>query len=309
MYLYVCTSYSIGAAGASGAAGAAEAAGAAGAAGRASAAAAAVRAAEVVLPQVANTQWHIHCKSVIASLELIALLRKTNSPGCVEPDDLMSAIKGHLDLFAKAYGANSFRPKHHYVLHLPAMLLFWGVLLCTFTLERKHRALKRYACARKNLKKYESHVLEDLAQHNIWELCQKHWRAFSSANPTKIQLTELRHIYPSAFKLTLHNSIYGLTFITRGDAVSYTNKGKTLIGQLLLCVGIDFGDRVSMDCWVSEWSVDRSAATVSGFLNMNCTDTVAIVPASGLLEPLIYRMAGDESTSVVAVPYGFKVDA
>ena len=56
--------------------------------------------------------------------------------------DLLALQHVHLSLHKDAYGNSNCRPKHHYCLHLPDQYLRDGMVLDTFTVERKHRSFK-----------------------------------------------------------------------------------------------------------------------------------------------------------------------
>ena len=85
-------------------------------------------------------------------------------------DMLAAAICDHFTLFIAAYGADAIKPKHHYALHLPRMLATHGVLVGTFTHERKHRVVKRNTRDRMNLTKWDLGSLEEITVHQLKEL-------------------------------------------------------------------------------------------------------------------------------------------
>ena len=125
---------------------------------------------------------------MIAVLDVIDLCVKCRMPGRVAPTTLMAAIVKHLDLFIQVYGEDAVKPKHHYSLHLPLQLLIFGALLSTLVLERKHRAFKRYARGRTNLRNFEVGVSQEVLCHLVWELTEKHADAYSTSTPTSKQL-------------------------------------------------------------------------------------------------------------------------
>ena len=160
--------------------------------------------------------------------------------------------------------------------------------------------MKRYAMHRLATAHYDTNVLEDVTVHNVWELCQKHWTAYSTSKLNALQRKELRELFPHAFDFTLHNSIYGNMQITRLDCVAFEYEGACRIGKFVLCVGIDWGDKSDMLCWIELWT---HAVNIPGFADCVCNCNLVQVNASALLDALTHRFSGDGSTCVVALPF------
>ena len=78
-------------------------------------------------------------------MALCAVLDMLTSHDVMDPNVLYVKIKRHIELFVAVYGKDAFLPKHHFSLHLAAMLSFHKILICLFTNERKHKEIKRYA--------------------------------------------------------------------------------------------------------------------------------------------------------------------
>jgi hypothetical protein len=150
-------------------------------------------------------------QSMILGLEVLDMLQSCKIKNKVDPEKLRRAIKTHMDKFIEMHGEEAVRPKHHYALHLPDMLKKFGVLISTFTHERKHRAVKRYARGRTNLKKFELSVLEEVTCHNMWELTDKYWHAFSTSTPSLKQSWWLQEMFQEGEGFTLHNEVCAKT--------------------------------------------------------------------------------------------------
>jgi hypothetical protein len=112
-----------------------------------------------------------HARSMAAVCKVIILLVFLPTSG-LSWEQLAIAIHEHIELYKLVYGAETMRPKHHYVLHLPDMLRRFEFLFSTFVHERKHRLAKRYMVPRKNTKSFERGVMEDVTNHQLWELEQ-----------------------------------------------------------------------------------------------------------------------------------------
>ena len=103
-----------------------------------------------------------HCRSLLYCLEILEKCHLLKARD-VSPTSLQASIERWRDAFDIAYGRAHARPKIHYVLHLPLMLLFHGCLLSTLVNERRHRVVKRYTrdrCAVKD--KWEVGALEEI---------------------------------------------------------------------------------------------------------------------------------------------------
>ena len=243
--------------------------------------------------------------SMIAVLWVVVLLQAIKACN-VSPDLLAAAISAHYDLFIRAYGAEDARPKHHYALHLPEMLRFFGFLLSTFTHERKHRLVIRYTRGRMNLQSWGKGAIEEITCHQIWELKQSFFMDDVVAKPTGRTLLALREIFPTAIDgaFTLHNKVKcnGGAF-SSGDVVALIINGELEVGELLCTVEVSASDgSSSMYSIISRWSKTGNVShswmevTVSdehtSKIDTDCVDTV-----------LTYRMAGDRSSCSVYLPY------
>ena len=62
----------------------------------------------------------------------------------MDPHNLYTNIKRHLDYHLDAYGDRYSVPKFHYSLHLPSMLAAFKMLFACFVNERKHKDVKRF---------------------------------------------------------------------------------------------------------------------------------------------------------------------
>jgi hypothetical protein len=78
-----------------------------------------------------------------------------------ETRKLADLIAKHCELFKKAYGSHSVRPKHHYAFHLPDQYLADGVYIDCFAMERHHQVCKAQAKLLHDttMKKFEFFIL------------------------------------------------------------------------------------------------------------------------------------------------------
>ena len=85
-----------------------------------------------------------HVESLLRCLDVLDLLSQVHT-GRVTPKMLSDAIAIHYAAHVLAYGYTLFVPKHHYMLHIPAQLARFKMLVLCYVHERKHKILKRYA--------------------------------------------------------------------------------------------------------------------------------------------------------------------
>jgi hypothetical protein len=253
----------------------------------------------VVLPR---GQHVLFVQSLLAVLHVVMLLNAVKT-GTVTSDELHLAIIAHLVLFKQAYGEDLFRPKHHYSIHLPGMLLWFGFLLATFTHERKHRLVTRYGRDRRNLKAWDKSIVEEVTCHQLWELRQAFVGAHTAAQPKGRVLTTLLEIFPGVDSedLLVLNSINcnGGAF-SAGDVVSCVLDGRVQLGELLVTAAVQHGPAY---CFISLWQPDP-ASTDEDWRNFFVSrENVAQVPLQLVDTVFTYRMSTTRTTCMVFLPF------
>ena len=164
----------------------------------------------------------------ITVVEMLQLARQ----GRVGPSQMMVAIRSHLDAFLRAYGADKWRPKHHYSIHLPSMMKLHGFLLSCFCHERKHRLVKRFAKHRANTTSFEIGTLEDVTIQQLHDVARR-WGAAVPSKPSKRQLKVLFEVF-GASDVVIANEVpskHGA--ISVGDVVYYSVDGGCECGTVL----------------------------------------------------------------------------
>ena len=91
------------------------------------------------------------------------------------PNDLAQAIKEHLQAFVRTYTASEVKPKHHFMVHIPAQIARDGLLLDCFVLERKHQMLKACCNWIDNTSAFERSAIARAVQEQCRELEQPGW--------------------------------------------------------------------------------------------------------------------------------------
>lgn len=243
-----------------------------------------------------------HAMSMLAVLDVLELIQAVKT-GTVEHSTLRKAIVKHLKLYKACYGANAFRPKHHYALHLAYMLKGFGFLLQTFTHERKHRLVTRYTRDRRNLRSWDAGAIEEITCHSLFELSQPFWGCCKAAKARGAILIPLRELFPGVYddNFTMLNSVSGNGGnINAGDVVSCIFNGHMHIGQLLVAVGIQ--PACTAFAIVSLWQrhPDCKDAIWSNYLVSR--DNVVKLPLEHLDTVFTHAMSADRSSCVVYMP-------
>jgi len=259
----------------------------------------------VVMPSLREADnLKVYVESMIAVLDVIDLLQGCKIKGSVTPQELMDAIKKHLDLFKRAYGEDAMRPKHHYALHLPDILHRFGILLATFVNERKHRAVIRYSRGRNNTKNFELGVLEEVTCHNMWELSDKFWHAFSTSKPSRQQTWWLQDMFPGVGDgFTLHNEVSMNGLVTVGDVIVFELDDELRIGEMFLNIGL--AHDASMWSIVSVWEEHPPTVPNPDCINFTVRDEIIKIPTINVITSLTHRMSADRTSCVVILPKHF----
>ena len=106
--------------------------------------------------------------SCLLAISVTDLLLKVNT-GRINSRMLAHALARHYAAHIIAYGYTLFKPKHHFMLHIPEQLKHFKFLISCFVHERKHKIVKRWAipmCTGNNAK-YDRSLLEELSLIHI----------------------------------------------------------------------------------------------------------------------------------------------
>lgn len=246
-------------------------------------------------------------ESMIAVLLVVELLLAVRT-GVVDPDhdQLSTAILKHLNLFKAAYGTDSCRPKHHYVIHLAACLRRFRTLLHTLVQERKHRLVLRYGRDRDSLKNWELGALEEITCHQIWEMSQNYRKSGlqGSHPPKRAVLPLLRELFPHArdsdFRVASSCKARNGTIHVGDLALFHTDTYRVGEVSMLLCVGS------KQMCVLSKWERADGGCSMRFARYSFIDDASTIVPAAALECPLMHRPSGDGGITLAYIPFEYR---
>jgi hypothetical protein len=125
-------------------------------------------------------------------------------------NELQVRIERYLQAFKAAFGTDRMIQKFHFALHLPLMLLQFGILLSCFVHERKHKIVKQAAKHMKNTSlDWERSVLN--------QITSEHFAAFEhSAFHVTVGL---RNAHKKPLRLACANATYSSRLIVSYSCV------------------------------------------------------------------------------------------
>ena len=91
-----------------------------------------------------------------------------------DPQHLASLVERALQLLVDAGWGGSMRPKMHWPLHWPQELRHFGILPACWSVERKHKAIRRQGGNCCNLKVYDQFVMREVLAEQIGILSKEH---------------------------------------------------------------------------------------------------------------------------------------
>ena len=97
-------------------------------------------------------------KSFMALCDVIDCYVRIKREEPEPPQHFRACMEGFMRCHGDAYGSASFKPKHHWSMHLPAQYATDGMLVDTFVLERKHTLLKTVGRDIRHTGRYERTV-------------------------------------------------------------------------------------------------------------------------------------------------------
>ena len=148
--------------------------------------------------------------------------------GCVTPVMLADAIAKHYAAHLAAYGNSIWKPKHHFMLHIPFQLQHFKLLIACFVHERKHKLVKRWAAPRKRA--CERTLLEECAVAHVTALQEPLLKpCLQEPRPADAKLVAALHedgVASAASALSARSMRVNSRSIIIGDVVLYHGGGR-----------------------------------------------------------------------------------
>ena len=202
-------------------------------------------------------------QSALLLIKVVGFLNQTHVSS-VTPRTLESAIVAHLTEHQRAYGVLLWKPKNHFVLHLPGQLARHGSLLATFVMERKHKVVKRMASSRHNTTGYEQGMLEDITLQHLHDLQSPLARVgLQSARPASEKLKQaiaecMSTVFTDYIFFICNTGIVNFRALCMGDVVAFQSDSTTAMVSHTYHHGIPWRrnhmpSHVKRRMWPSSW--------------------------------------------------------
>ena len=196
------------------------------------------------------------CASFMALCDVLDLLAAIPH-GLVTAVMLQTAIQTHLELFKVAYGSNNMIPKHHFSLHLGQMLLQFGLLLCCFVQERRHKLVKRFANNLLNTSQnYERTLLAEITNLHLDQCARSEFiccepalvAPVSDAPPNLLNFVQC--VFPGARATTAFSIRYShCGLASKHDVVLGVSNGAFFAGRVLFNLCIEGELMLCVEAW------------------------------------------------------------
>ena len=193
------------------------------------------------------------------------------------------------------------KPKQHYALHLPLMLLIHGCLLSTLVNERRHRVIKRYTRDRCTLgSSWELGALEEVVAFQCHEA--KHVEFYNVSmlepHPPGSQLLQLlMDVFPHSHAFKVANRLrtdWGT--LTCGDYCFYVSGEHYKVGllDLVFCSP----DLARVMCWVTPLDFVRTIDTRWSLFVLGGAGTITVPSTDMICSATIRASMGEYAVFV-----------
>jgi hypothetical protein len=259
--------------------------------------------AEVLLPTGV-------CSAVINSFlslcNVLDMLQDVNE-GKVTPIELRAAITSHLTKYKLAYGDIGWVYKHHASMHLWEQLEKCGILVALFTLERRHKIVKRYVHDRRSGKGFEQGLIEEVTLQHLYDM-RVAWyqRGVLDASRTPNQaVTDA--IYDALGKharcqVASEGTLPNGRTVNVGDTVIVLQDGVHVVGELWLLITLthNTGCETDVACF-SIWPRVRGGSNYCRNFQIDDSNPT-YVPLSAVCCSVIYCMNDAKTKASCLIP-------
>ena len=225
--------------------------------------------------------------------------------GLVTPEELQAVIINHLTLYTAAYGEIGWVYKFHAALHLADQLARLGLLIALFTLERRHKVVKRYVHDRRPNPSFELGLIEDITLQHLFDMKTRWWKdqLDNPVTPKPKMLEAILAAIPSAVSAVVsrETTLWTGYSVHAGDIVACVHGDAHVVAELYFVATITHvsGHEEDVAC-VSIWP--RTAGGTSYYRNFTVINAPFVVPLGHLSEALIYSSNSDNTVVSCIIP-------
>ena len=245
-----------------------------------------------------------HVTSALLCISVMDLLTSA-STGSVTPEMLADAIARHYAAHLAAYGYSVWKPKHHFMMHIPSQLQQFKFLVACFVHERKHKTVKRWAVQHLSKRAYERSLLEECTLAHLTELQEPLLKPFLQ-DP---RIADARLVsalreggFPAADSVLSARSVrVHSRLVVKGDVVLYCGGGlraNVQAGEVYFHASIG-GECITC---LSNWPVNGET---EHWKKVVVADQPCTVPSAWLLQSVIFSPASVGKKATVLMPCVF----
>jgi hypothetical protein len=242
-----------------------------------------------------------HVESLLACIDVLDLLSQVHT-GHVTPKMLADALAIHYAAHVVAYGYTLFVPKHHFMLHIPAQLRKFKMLILCYVHERKHKIVKRWAVPLCPTKTNNRSLLEECTMAHLHSLQDPLLKPClletSKASPDIVAALEEHGFAPAASALSGRTARVQSRSIQVGDVALYWDSDvcdNDLVGEICWFASIAGMLLVG----VSTWQLKRD---LGKYRKVKVGENFSIIPAARLLHAMIYTPTVMGTIATVIMP-------
>ena len=225
--------------------------------------------------------------------------------GIVSADRLQSAILNHLALYKAAYDDLGWVFKFHAALHLPDQLRRLGVLIALFTLERRHKIVKRYVHDRRPNPSFERGLIEDITLQHLHDMRRPWWKGALEhpSEPTHSMRDAILAQIPTAVsvKVAREGSLTTIGSVHVNDVVSCVANGMHKVGELWILASVTHSDgRDEELACVSIW--EGLGGGTPYYRDFKKCDAPVFLPVTAISGTCIYCVSDNGQVASCLIP-------
>jgi hypothetical protein len=179
--------------------------------------------------------------------------------GRVTPDELRKAIQSHLTKYQRSNHDLAWVYKHHGSLHRWEQLQKRGILIALFTLERRHKIVKRYVHDRRSGQGFEQGLIEEITLQHLYDM-RTAWYHRGTVDASRTPNNTITDAIVDAVgdyahvQVATECSLPNGRTVHVGDTVIVLQDGVLLVGELWLLITLtDYdGHETDVACF-SPW--------------------------------------------------------
>ena len=240
-------------------------------------------------------------ESLLRCMDVMDLLSQCDT-GRVTPSMLADAMAIHYAAHVLAYGHTLFVPKHHYMLHIPAQLEKFKILVQCYVHERKHKILKRWAAPMCPKKDNNRSLLEECTVAHLNSLQDPLLKPCLlepvKASPNVVAALKEFGFSSAGSALTGRTARVQGRAIQIGDVVLYwdsDNCENTLVGETYFFANIGGELLVGLSAWPVKKDLGRYRKVV-------VEENFSIIPFARLLQAMIFTPTDVGKIATVIMP-------